>query len=147
MWCTRGLRRRSAAVLVLTPLLLGLPGCGGGDPEGITEIRDTFESGDAGSVIGRERTVEGWVQEVISPWAFTVGGEEPSDVEPLLVIEKDMPPVDQDDPVRVTGPVGEFDLDEVQEELGRDLAENLYDQYQGEPYIMAESIAEDVEID
>jgi hypothetical protein len=124
----------------------GLSGCGGEDAEGISEVHEAFERGDAESVIGQERTFEGRVKDVISPWAFTIGGDEFSDVEPLLVIEEDLPSVDQDDPVRVTGTVREFDFGEVQDELGVNLAETLYDEYRGDPYVMARSIAEDVDL-
>lgn len=146
---TRGFpgRRRSAALLALLLALSASAGCGGNGAEGITEVNEAFESGDAESVVGQERTVEGRVQDVISPWVFTVGGDEPSDIEPLLVVEGNMPAVDQDDPVRVTGVVGEFEIAEVERELGVDLAETLYEEYEGGPYIRARRIAEDVELD
>ncbi|MEE1942632.1 hypothetical protein V1L54_25045 [Streptomyces sp. TRM 70361] len=140
-------RRRSAALLALLLALPGLAGCGGNGAEGITEVHEAFEDGNAESVVGEERTVEGRVHDVVSPWAFTVGGNEPSDIEPLLVVEGDMPAVDQDDPVRVTGVVREFEIAGVEEELGVELSDTLYEQYEGEPYIRARSIAEDVELD
>ncbi|MTE19896.1 hypothetical protein F0L17_12370 [Streptomyces sp. TRM43335] len=155
MWGVRSRSRRRPAVVppALARLALGvlgvlgvlvLSGCGGRGSEGITEIREAFEDGDGGSVVGEERTIEGRVADVVSPWAFTVGGDEPGGVEPMLVVEGDMPPVDQDDVVRVTGTVREFDLQEVQEELGVNLSDGLYRDYQGEPYIRARSITEDV---
>ncbi|MBN3928674.1 hypothetical protein IQ279_03270 [Streptomyces verrucosisporus] len=55
--------------------------------------------------------------------------------------------MDQDDAVRVTGTVGEFEIAEVERELGVDLAETLYEEYEGGPYIRARRIAEDVELD
>ncbi|WP_327188410.1 hypothetical protein [Streptomyces xinghaiensis] len=139
---------RSAAALLLA--VAALAGCGGDDTEGeesgldVRGVQEAFERGDPEAVTGERGTFSARVEDVISPWAFTIGGGEFSDVDPLLVIEENMPPVDQDDPVRVEGIVREFDLSRVEKDLGVDLAEPLYQDFGDEPYVKAEKIAEDV---
>ncbi|MDK1348960.1 hypothetical protein QNO09_38075 [Streptomyces sp. 378] len=107
-------------------------------------MQEAFDRGDADSVTGERATFSGHVKDVISPWAFTIGGDEFSDVQPLLVVEKDLPAPDQDDLVRVTGTVHEFDFAEVQDDLNVDLAETLYEKFRGEPYLKAEDIDENI---
>ncbi|MFE7936300.1 hypothetical protein ACFU46_02845 [Streptomyces griseoincarnatus] len=129
--------------------LAGLSACGddsGGGEAGldIRGVQETFDRGDGESVTGETATLSGYVKDVISPWAFTIGGDEFSDVEPLLVVEKDLPAPDQDELVRVTGTLHAFDFSEVQNDLNVDLAETLYEKFEGEPYIKAEKIDENV---
>ncbi|ELS50866.1 hypothetical protein STVIR_8174 [Streptomyces viridochromogenes Tue57] len=110
----------------------------------IRGVHEAFDRGDAESVTGERATFSGHVKDVISPWAFTIGGDEFSDVEPLLVVEKDLPAPDQDQLVRVTGTVHEFDFSKVQNELNVDLAETLYEKFKGEPYVKAEDIDDNI---
>ncbi|GAA2498383.1 hypothetical protein [Streptomyces gobitricini] len=146
-------RRRRRLYAWLATLLAAttpvLTGCGdsGGKETGldIGGVHEAFERGDAESVVGQEGTFSGYVKEAISPWAFTIGGDEFSGVEPLLVIEKDLPSVNEDELVRVTGTVREFDLAKVEQEIGVDFAETLYKKFQGEPYVMAREMTKDTE--
>ncbi|MCC9737996.1 hypothetical protein [Streptomyces sp. MNU89] len=139
---------RSAAALLLAAAALA--GCGGDDTAGgesglsVGEVQEAFERGDPESVTGERGTFSARVENVISPWAFTIGGGDFGDADPLLVIEEGMPPVDQDDPVQVEGIVHRFDFSRVQKDLGVDLAEPLYQDFSGEPYVKADKIAEDV---
>ncbi|MEU4684354.1 hypothetical protein [Streptomyces xinghaiensis] len=146
-----GRSARSAAALLLAAAALA--GCGGDDTAGtaggasglnVGEVQEAFERGDPESVTGQRGTFSARVEDVISPWAFTMGGGDFGDADPLLVIEEGMPPVDQDDPVRVEGVVHKFDFSRVQKDLGVDLAEPLYQDFPGEPYVKADKIAEDV---
>ncbi|WP_157839089.1 hypothetical protein [Streptomyces flavidovirens] len=135
-----------ATLLATTPALTGC-GDSGGKETGldIGGVHEAFERGDSDSVVGQVGTFSGYVKEAISPWAFTIGGDEFSGVEPLLIIEKDLPAVNEDELVHVTGTVQKFDLPKVQKELGVDFAETLYKKFQGEPCVRAREMTRDVE--
>lgn len=134
------------ATALLGVTLLACGDDSGGPETGldIREVHEAFDRGDARSVTGEKATFSGYVKDVISPWAFTIGGDEFSDVEPLLVVEKDLRAPDQDQLVQVTGTVHEFDLREVQNDLDVDFAESLYEKFQDGPYVRAERIDENV---
>ena len=101
--------------------------------------------------VGEEVTVAALVGEVISPNVFTIidtiGSEEspeatPVDIdevviEPLLIVHGDeLPGLAPANPVGVVGVVREsFYLDVVEEELGVDLDDQIFEQWEEQPYI------------
>lgn len=91
---------------------------------------------------GRSVTLAGKVEEVISPAAFTIGGD---GMDELLIVDvgsrRDL---QEGSTVLVTGTVRtEFDVAAVEEQIGRDLDDAAFAERGLEPYVTAD----DVEID
>lgn len=158
-----GLTGRVAGAVVATGLGLGvLAGCGNDSagPETGASVQDVQEQpaeqpldgqpgadapaggevgvDDARSFVGQTVTVSADVAEVISPQAFTLAGAN----EPLLVITKQPDQVvAPDSAVAVTGMVRQaFDIAQVESEFGFDADDALFTEFDGEPYIVANSI-------
>lgn len=94
---------------------------------------------------GTTVTVSGEVNEVLGPRSFTIGDEE------LLVVSSaplpevvDRPgelPLSGGDVVKVTGRVRNFDVFEVEREIGADLDDELLDAWAATPSIVADSVS------
>lgn len=147
---------------------LGLTACGGDDtagPETGTDVEDIQEEDvaagpydgvydsafyeDIESYEGEEVTVSADVNEIISSTSFTIAGTEDTDVESLLVVSAtEVSGLEPDLTVAVTGTVQKaFDLPTVEEDLGVDLDDPLYEAYDQEPYIEATMIDTSVPAD
>jgi hypothetical protein len=152
----------SAPVLGLTTaLVLVLSGCGGEDEQdgelavGQTDVSDirgeddvtdpytgeydeAFED-DLDVYVGVEVTVLGRVDEVLTSSAFTIVGPEGITVEPLLVVAaEEVGELTPGTPVTVAATVGrEFEVAEVESELGVDLEDAQFEQWQGQEYLAA----------
>ncbi|MFH5823465.1 hypothetical protein [Georgenia sp. AZ-5] len=103
---------------------------------------DTPFYSDINSYSGQEVTVSGDVDEIVSATAFTIAGTEDTDVAPLLVVSTtEVGGLEPDMTVSVTGTVHEaFDLATLEEQAGTDLDDELFDVWDGEPYIDASSV-------
>lgn len=151
-----GSHTRGASVAVLAAFVaLGLAGCDSttGDEQGTTVediqeddatlayngIYDSDFYGDLETYEGQEVTVSADVNEIISDNAFTIAG---GDVESLLVISGNaMTDLEQGSVIKVTGTVHTaLDLPAVEDEVGVDLEDDLYDAWDQEPYITATNI-------
>lgn len=99
---------------------------------------------------GNTVTVEGKVGHVLGTRALTV--DTPGVIgDQLLVISKEsLEPVggsgiqesifSSTDPVRIVGQVREFNIQDVQEQLGVDLDDSIYKAWEGRPYIFVNTI-------
>lgn len=87
--------------------------------------------------VGQEVTLSAEVSETVSPEAFTIAGA----VDPLLIVEsQELPAVDTGQVVEVTGTVqDDFAVTDVEEDLGTELEDELFSDYEGRPYVMATS--------
>lgn len=97
-------------------------------------------------------TVSGEVNEVIAPNALTIGGEGFGGGEDLLIVSASNIPVPpgterdeaaavlEDDLIQTTGTVQELIIVDVEEELGIDLDDELFADFEGEPAIVAQNI-------
>lgn len=92
---------------------------------------------EATTYVGQQVTVSAEVSETISPDVFAIAGA----VDPLLIVEEqEIPPLDEGATVQVTGTVqDDFAVTTVEEELGVDLVDEDFADYEGQPYIMATS--------
>jgi len=101
---------------------------------------------------GKEMTLSGLVTEVVGPNAVAIGGEEFFGGEQVLVLgaqklqqiaegvpEGEPFEVQQQDLVQATGTLQEFNLSEVENEIGYDLDDNLFGDWEGEPVLVADS--------
>lgn len=104
---------------------------------------------DRESYVGEEVTLSADVNEVIDPTAFTIAGTDDTTVDELLVVHpENLSEVSPDLTVAVTGTVMEgFDLVTVEDELGVDLDDELYEDWDGEPYLSATTIDDSVASD
>jgi hypothetical protein len=154
-----------AAVLALSGL--GLTACGddtagneaGADVQDVTEDDvavgpydgpyDTAFYGDLDSYVGEEVTVSADVNEILSPTSFTIAGTDDTTVEPLLVVgATEVTGLESDLTVSVTGTVQEgFDVAAVEDDLGADLDDELYTEWDGEHYLVAKSVDTSVSAD
>lgn len=166
--------RKTAAALVLPFAALSFVGCGTSGPEEGTTAEEVAEGGDEAAVaegtgalaydgvydsafvedydslVGEEVTVSAEVNTIISPNALTIAGTDDTTVEPLLVMHNqgDLPDVQEGLTIGVTGTVKEaFDVVTVEEDLGIDLDDDLYADWEGERYIQANSVDASVDAD
>jgi hypothetical protein len=94
------------------------------------------------SYVGEEVTLSADVNEVITPEAFSIAGTDDTSVEALLVVgatgDTELAP---ETTVGVTGTVQEaFVVTEVEEELGGDLDDALFAEWEQEPYVVADDV-------
>ncbi len=94
-------------------------------------------------------TVSGEVGELLGPRAFTIGTEDDVGGGTLLVIgAKQLPQIIEgeaeeiaaDDVVQVSGPVQEFNIAEIEDEIGFDLEDGLFSEYEGKPVVVANTV-------
>ncbi|WP_299038571.1 hypothetical protein [uncultured Pseudokineococcus sp.] len=154
-------------------LALGLGACGGtaGDEDGasVEDVQEAEVDAQAGtddegaqyaydgpydagfadqqdSLVGEQVTVSAAVETVLDDTSFTVAGDD-SGVDPLLVVDAgSSAAVEPDAEVDVTGTVQlSFALAGVEEELGVDLEDELYAEWEGENYLVASAVDVGVE--
>ncbi len=99
---------------------------------------------------GQRVTVSGEINDVLGARAFTIGGEGFFDGDELLVVgARQMlamqgrpanQPFSEDDIVQVTGPVRRFVLRDIEREIGFDLDDNLFADWEGRPAVVARNI-------
>ncbi len=159
---------RKAAAALVAAAGLGLAGCGTEGPEAGTDVEDITDGevvessapatddategaavmaydgaynqefyDEATTYVGQQVTVSAEVSETLSPDSFAIAGA----VDPLLIVEDgEVPAVDEGQVIQVTGTVQEnFSVTGVEEQLGVDLDDELFTDFEGEPYIMATS--------
>lgn len=145
---------------------LGLTACGsdtaateaGADVQDVTQeeaagpydgVYDVDFHDDVDSWVGEEVTLSADVSEVLSPSSFTIAGTDDTTVEPLLVVSAtEVSGLADDLAVSVTGTVEEsFALTDVEDELGVDLEDGLYTDWEGEHYVVATSVDTSVPAD
>ena len=106
---------------------------------------------DPARYIGRRVTVSGEIDDLLGPRAFTIGGEGWFDGDELLVVSagpipapRGRPadaPLREDDLVQVTGPVRRFALADVEREIGVDLDDARFANWEGQPAVVATRVA------
>ncbi|GAB3349395.1 hypothetical protein [Modestobacter lapidis] len=94
------------------------------------------------SYVGEEVVLSADVNEVLSPMSFTIAGTDDTTVESLLVVgageDNQLAP---ETTVEVTGTVEEsFVIEDVEEQLGVDLEDELFTDFDQEPYVMAGNV-------
>lgn len=163
---------RLAAVSLLSAAAFGLTACGTAGPETGADVEDVQEGevvettgpaedvaaepyvgpydtafyDEAVTYAGEEVTLSAEVNTVLSPTAFTIAGTDDTTVSPLLVISgEQMTDLEEGQAVQVTGIVHEaFDLPQVEEEMAEELDDDLFADYDGQPYIEATDVSTDV---
>ncbi|WP_158041220.1 hypothetical protein [Kocuria sp. CNJ-770] len=158
---------RAMAAGIVAVAGLGLAGCNTEGPEEGTDVEDVSEgevlesspapdnnptAGDtfignydqdfydeSETYAGQEVTLSAEVTETLSTDTFVIAGASGTAVDPLLIVEEqEIPPLDDGQVVQVTGTVAQdFDIAATEDELGIDLEDELYADYEGEPYLMA----------
>lgn len=101
---------------------------------------------------GKDMTLSGLVTEVVGPNAVAIGGGEFVGGEQVLIVGAQKLPqiveglpegepfeVQQQDLVQASGALREFNLAEVEDEIGYDLDDNLFSDFEGEPALVADS--------
>ncbi|WP_026531877.1 hypothetical protein [Arthrobacter sp. H41] len=110
---------------------------------------DRSFSDDYDSLVGEEVTVSAEVNEIISPVAFTIAGTDDTTVEALLIMHsEELSEVTDGLTVGVSGIVRDaFDLPAVEEDMGIDLDDELYGDWDQMRYIEANSVDTPVDAD
>lgn len=101
------------------------------DERGIFENTESF--------VGEQVTVSAQVTSTVSPNGFRLSGQDFGG-EPLLVVHGGQASASEDAVVRVTGTVREFNLTEVESELGVDLQDETFAGFGGEHVIVANNV-------
>ena len=154
---------RTGLAAVAAVSALGLSACGGTEPleEGVDAADVTEDDGldareggplagvdnpaffeDLESYVGDEVEITAEVTEVISPTAFTIAGAGDTSVSSLLVVgAEEFTALEPDATVEVTGTVREaFAVADVEEELGIELEDELFADWDQENYLVAEDV-------
>ena len=164
-------KKRLAALSIAPMAVVGLVGCNstsgtetGADVEDIVEEEPVVEDSDAGpydgvydqgfyddvdTYVGEEVTVSADVNEILTPMSFTIAGTDDTTVDALLILhDTELPEVTPGLTVGVTGTVQKaFDLPTVEEEMGVDLDDAAFEDWDGEPYIEATSVDTSLDAD
>ncbi|MCZ2807076.1 hypothetical protein O2W18_18365 [Modestobacter sp. VKM Ac-2983] len=92
--------------------------------------------------VGQEVTVSATVNEVFGPNSFSIAGTEETSVEPLLIVGADSAnALEEGQVVQVTGTVQSgFTETGVEDELGIDLADDAFADFEDQQYIVADSV-------
>lgn len=147
--------RYAAGVVALA--VLPLAACGGDEtirdpgelnpPAAVTEQPTLGEQGQGNAAqenlddrLGQQVQVTGEVATIISPNAFTIGGEEIGE-NPILVVGANLPPgMVEGQQVRVSGTVKEFQVRGYEEDVDLDLVDQEFEDFDGDPAIQANSV-------
>ena len=90
--------------------------------------------------VGEEVTVSADVNEIVSPESFTISGTASTTVDALLIVGATAD-VEEGEAVQVTGIVRQaFDLPTVEEDMGLDLEDELFGDFEAQNYIEASSV-------
>lgn len=155
-------RRAAVALLAAGGLAAGLSGCGGSaGPEQGTTLEDLQAEGpavddadeeaiaaapnddtelflpDKASYLGREVTVSGRIVQVFSPQVFVIGE---GDLATLVTRADTALQLQPGTTAQVSGTVGRFVLVDVEEELGADLVDEDFRDFERAPYIHARDV-------
>ncbi|QNG55280.1 hypothetical protein H6H00_01205 [Pseudonocardia petroleophila] len=105
-------------------------------------VFDTPDYADPMSFVGQTVTVSAEVNDLISTQAFTIAGTLQTGADELLIVGAEpAAAITEDSAVEVTGTVMErFDVPGAEAFAGTDLDDGLFTDYDGEPYIQAETI-------
>jgi hypothetical protein len=128
-----------AIALGLTAMLL--PACNIPTQQADTTETTQDIAGDTESLIGQEVTVRNMVEDTIGNDGFIV---EDDAGDPVLIVNATGQPFqlpDSDVPLQATGTVERFSADEVQNQYGITVDRNLFTEYEGQPAIIASSMA------
>ncbi len=116
-----------------------------GPEQGVT-VADIAESdafdddGFADSLVGQQVTVSGNVSEMVGQNAIRLGGEDFGG-DGILVIQVTASGISEDDNVRVTGTVRDFDAASFEREFGTDVYEgDLYNPWEDENVLVASNV-------
>lgn len=165
--------KKAAVIAALPAAVLGVTGCGEQsvyeagvdleDPDagflaGDEESDDTLDSGPYDEVydqsfwdeltiyFGEEVTLSAQVKEPLdAARAFTIAGMGETTVNPLLVIHAgEVQQLEPGQALIIDGTVREYlDIQVVEEELGADLDDTLYEEWENDPYLLATSVKAD----
>lgn len=89
------------------------------------------------TITGEEVTVAGVVNELVSTVAFRLGGVGWD----VLVLDAEQAAVAEGDAVEVAGTVRRFEIATIEEELGSDLDDALYEDFEGQLVLVADSVS------
>ncbi|MCZ2817873.1 hypothetical protein [Modestobacter sp. VKM Ac-2984] len=123
---------RTRLLAVPAALALAMTAAACGDDE--TVVEEAEEAPGIQLVEGEQVTIEGEVQEVLDPYAFTVGEDE------TLVYGAEAFTVEEGDEVTVTGDVAVFTIADVEEEYDFDLTDDLYVDYETELAVESDEV-------
>ncbi|GAA2176925.1 hypothetical protein GCM10009784_25500 [Arthrobacter parietis] len=164
--------KKAATIAVLPAAVLGVAGCGEQsvyeagvdleDPDagfiaGDEESDNSLDSGPYDEVydqnfwdeltiyFGEEVTLSAQVKQPLDPRAFTIAGMDDTTVNPLLVVhDGEVPQLEPGQSLIINGTVHEYlDVEAVEEELGVDLDDTVYEQWEDDPYLLATSVKVD----
>lgn len=99
-------------------------------------------------LVGQTVTVSGEVTSVIAPTGFTISGEEDEEFDELaepntsgvLVVSAQEFGVTEGDVVQIVGEVALFSVVDVEAELGIALDDELFEEFEGQPALIADSV-------
>lgn len=96
-------------------------------------------------LVGQTVTVSGEVTSVIAPTGFTISGEQDAELaDPntsgVLVVSAQEFGVTEGDVVQIVGEVALFRIADIESDLGIDLDDELFEEFEGQPALIASSV-------
>lgn len=126
-------------------VVLVIAGCGGGTagPEADTSLGDILAEEDpALAYRGQTVVVSAEIDRILSPTAFTIAGTDATSLPAVLVVTQNHTrDLETGEIVQVTGAVDVIDdQSELQDLLGLAVSDNVFDEYRGDPLILADEV-------
>jgi hypothetical protein len=143
LWIVLGIAALAILAWILIQLFNAEPSGGPEEGVGISDITENPQE-----YYGQDVNVSGEVGELIGPNAFTIGTQDAAAGGTLLVVgAKQLPNVIEggeelasDDVVQARGTVREFNVTEIEDEIGYGLDDGLFEEFEGEPAIVANAV-------
>lgn len=128
------------AIAVL--LLVALPACTmvNSDSSNTGTTINKINQQPNANLIGKTVTVNGEVEEVISPKAFIIEGDRFFNDPELLVLNLSGSPIVNDSNIQVTGTVRQFLKSEIERDFGLNLAQELATKFTDKPVLVATAV-------
>ena len=140
--CDRNLTQALWNGAIALSLLVALPACTIANSDGSntgTKISEIVNASN-NNLIGKTVTVNGEVEENISPKAFIIEGERFFNDPELLVINLSDSPIVNDSNIQVTGKVRQFSKSELEDEFDLKLTQELEVEFINKPVLVATAL-------
>ncbi len=142
LWIVLGIAALAILAWILIQLFNAEPSAGPEEGIGISDITENPQE-----YYGQDVNVSGEVGEILRPRAFTIGTQDEAAGGTLLVVgAREMSQIlegqelEGNEVAQVQGTVREFNITEIEDEIGADLDDGAFEEFEGEPVIVADTV-------
>lgn len=126
--------------IILAVLVVVLPACNQSVSSGSNTTISEIANDSNTDLIGKTVTVSGEIEEVISPKAFTIEGDQLFKDPEMLVVNATEAPIIEDTLVQVTGTVSELVGSEIERKFDLNLAQEFEVEFRDKPVLIATAV-------